>query len=66
MDDDDDASTDGSGIWNVIKQHSFKKCMCMSTCSLQINIQIDFQSVKMCTFSSLFLFAWGGAMLPVA
>ena len=27
--------------------------MCTSTCSLQINIQIDFQSVKVCTFSSL-------------
>ena len=39
--------------------------MCRSTCSLQINIQIDFQSVKVCIFSSLF-FAFGGATLPVA
>ena len=32
----------------------------MSTCSLQINIQIDFQLVKMCTFSSLsFCLGWG-------
>ena len=36
----------------------------MSTCSVQINIQIDFQSVKVCTFSSL-SFCWG-VMSPVA
>ena len=34
--------------------------MCTSTCSLQNNIQIDLQSVKVCTFSSL-SFCWGGA-----
>ena len=33
--------------------------MCMSTCRIQINIQIDFQSVKVCTFSPL-SFCWGG------
>ena len=38
----------------------------MSTCSLQIKIQIDFQSVKVCTFSSL-SFCWrGGGTSPVA
>ena len=38
--------------------------MCMSPCSLQINIQIHFQLVKVCTFS-IHLFA-GGDMSPVA
>ena len=38
--------------------------MCTSTCSLQINIQIDFQSVKMCTFSSQSFI--GGSMSAVA
>ena len=38
----------------------------MSTCSLQINIQIDFKSVKVCTFSSLSFRLRVGPHLPVA
>ena len=63
-----DVPAAGSGMSSsdTVLRHSFKKCMRMSTCSLQINIQIDFQLVKVCTFSSL-SFCWrGGATSPAA